>query len=163
MSRAFPAVLLALALPATLGDVHAQRRQNDEHTFPTPVAGPVSPADVLRQTGHWADALASGGFAGLSPEARDAAQAALQRLRASLAPIRAWRHLRPPQVERIVADHTAVVETLGLDAGERLSCQPAASVGSRIAQMSCQLAGRQAEAASEAARRTPDATIGRNQ
>lgn len=144
MSRALSALLLALALPAAQAGARVQQGGFDDHALPEPVAGPVSPADVLRQTGHWSRALASGGFADRSPDARREAQAALQRLQAQLAPIRAWRQLRPPQVDRIAADHAAVVAALGLDDGERLSCRPDAGVGTRIAQMTCELAGRRA-------------------
>lgn len=123
----------------------------------------MSPADVARQTGHWQRALASGGFPALSPDARAEAEAALARLAEALARIRSWRQLRPPQVERIVADHAQAVTALGLDDGERLSCRTAAATGTRIAQMECRLAGRQAEAGEDARRRMLDAGGGRIQ
>lgn len=163
MTRPIPFLLLAAALAAIPAGLRAQLPQVDEHAFPTPVAGPVSPADVLRQTGNWQRALASGGFPALSPGARGEAEAALARLQASLARVRGWRQLRPPQVERIVADHARAVAALGLDDGERLSCRTAAATGTRIAQMECRLAGRGAEAGEDARRRMLDATGGRIQ
>lgn len=163
MTRAIPSLLLAAALAAIPAGLRAQLPQVDAHAFPTPVAGPVSPADVLRQTGHWQRALASGGFPALSPASRPEADAALARLQASLARVRSWRQLRPPQVERIVADHAQAVTALGLGDGERLSCRTAAATGTRIAQMECHLAGRQAEAGGDARRRLHDATSGRVQ
>lgn len=162
MSRPLSLRLAATTLLAAMAAAAAaQLPQGDEHTFPTPVAGPVSPADVLRQTGHWAAALDAGGFPGLAPDARTEATAALARLREALRPVRAWRQLRPAQVERIVADHALAVATLGLGSGERLLCRPAAGVGTRIAHMQCELAGGRDEAGAEARRPMPEATSGR--